>query len=307
MRRHSVGFAAIAITVAVTAAPADAQAPDSLAQAIHVANSYRASPNLTYLTVDGVESKLDVYQSRAATTAAPTLVWIHGGNWVGGSKEASLLSLLPFFEMGWNVVNVDYRLLKVAPAPAAAEDCRCALRWIAQHAKDYNIDATRIVVSGNSAGGHLALLTAMAPESAGLDDRCPGSSAPKIAAVINWYGFSDLVDLMDGANMRPAVTAWIGAGAARIDLARRLSPMTYVRPGVPPVLSVHGDADPTSPYEYTVRLHQDLDRAGVTNQLVTVPGGKHGGFSDSESIRIYDAIRNFLARVTGSGGTRSGL
>ena len=304
MRRPSVCSAVIAVAFA---AAVDAQAPQSLAQAIHIANAYRASLNVTYLTVDGTESRLDVYQSRAAATPAPTLVWIHGGNWVGGSKEASLLSLLPFFDMGWNVVNVDYRLLKIAPAPAAAEDCRCALRWVFEHAKDYNIDPARVVVSGNSAGGHLALLVAMAPATAGLDARCPGPEAPKVAAVINWYGFSDLVDLMDGPNVRPAVTAWIGGGTARMDLAKRLSPITYVRPGVPAVLSVHGDADPTSPYEYAARLHQALDKAGVANQLVTVPGGKHGGFSDSESVRIYDAIRTFLAPVTGSGGTRSGL
>lgn len=286
----------VALMIVALASTARAQTPGSLADAIHIANTYRTSPNLTYLTVAGVESKLDIYQSRAATAPNPTLVWIHGGNWVGGSKEASLLSLLPFFDMGWNVVNVDYRLLKVAPAPAAAEDCRCALRWVYQHAKDYNIDTSRLVVSGNSAGGHLALLTALAPANAGFDERCPGPEPLSVAAVINWYGFPNLTDLMQGPNTRPAVTAWIGTGASRMDLAKRLSPITYVRGGVPPVLTVHGDADPTSPYEYAVRLHEALKSAGVTNELVTVPGGKHGGFTDEESVRIYDAIRAFLAR-----------
>lgn len=292
MRRRKVFAALIAIAIAATAR---AQPPGQLAQTIHIANAYRTSPNLTYLVVGGVESKLDVYQARSATAPNPTLIWIHGGNWVGGSKEASLLSLLPFFEMGWNVVNVDYRLLKVAAAPAAVEDCRCALRWVYRHAKEYNIDTSRLVVSGNSAGGHLALLIASAPADAGFDDRCPGPEPLKVAAVINWYGFPDLTDLMQGPNVRPAVTAWIGTGAGRMELAKRLSPIAYVRAGVPPVLTVHGDADPISPYQHAVRLHEALKTAGVPNELVTVRGGKHGGFTDEESIRIYGAIRSFLA------------
>jgi len=276
--------------------PARAQSADSLKRAIHIANSYRTAANLTYLKVGNVESKLDVYQSRAATTPNPTLIWIHGGNWVGGSKEASFVSLLPFLDLGWNVVNVEYRLLNVAPAPASLEDCRCALRWIYQHAKDYNIDTNRLVISGNSAGGHLSLTVGMAPPGAGFDTQCPGPEDLKVAAVINWYGFPSLTDLLDGANARPAVNNWIGNGSNRRELAKRLSPMTYVRAGGPPVLTIHGDADPTSPYEYAGKFHEALTKMGVPNQLVTIPGGKHGGFTDDETVKIYAAITSFLIK-----------
>ena len=71
--------------------------------------------------------------------------------------------MLPYLAMGFAVVNVDYRLAQVAPAPAAVEDGRCALRWVFRHAQQYSLDPERIVVGGMSAGGHLALLTAMAP------------------------------------------------------------------------------------------------------------------------------------------------
>ena len=82
----------------------------------------------------------------------------------------------------------------------------------------------------------------------------------------------------------------------REEIAKRVSPLTYVRQGLPPVLTIHGDADPTVPYTQAVRLRQALDQAGVSTELVTVPGGKHGNFTFEENLKIYAAIRGFLAR-----------
>ena len=87
---------------------------------------------------------------------------------------------------------------------------------------------------------------------------------------------------------------WLGAQANREEIAKLVSPLTYVRPGLPPVLTIHGDADPTVPYEQPLSLQKALDSAGVPNRLVTVPGGLHGGFSDDENVMIYAAIRAFL-------------
>lgn len=287
----------VATLVLAAAARAGAQDVSPLSPVVGIGSAYRTTSNITYLKLGAIESKLDVYQNRTATAPSPTLIWIHGGNWVGGSKEASLLTLLPFFQMGWNVVNVDYRLLQQAPAPAAAEDCRCALRWVYEHAKAYNIDASRVVVSGNSAGGHLSLLAAMVPLSAGLDTQCPAPGDLKVAAVINWYGFPNLLDVLTGRTANTAVNNWIGTRADRQDLALKLSPSSYVRASLPPVLTIHGNQDPTSPYEYAVAFHAQLTRAGVVNQLLTVPNGRHGGFSDAETLRIYETITAFLART----------
>ena len=68
------------------------------------------------------EAKLDVYARSDVTTPQPTMIWIHGGGWTGGNKEGATFSLLPYMEMGWNVVNVEYRLAKISLAPAAVED-----------------------------------------------------------------------------------------------------------------------------------------------------------------------------------------
>jgi len=198
-------------------------------------------------------------------------------------------------EMGWAVVNVQYRLGEVSLAPAAVEDCLCALRWIIRNASNYNIDPERIVVTGNSAGGHLALTTGMVPASAGLDRQCPGSETLSVAAIINWYGITDVGDLLDGPNTKSYAVEWMGSMPNRFEIAERVSPLTYVRSGLPPILTIHGDADPTVPYQHGVQLHEELNKVGVSNQLHTVPGGQHGGFNRTETIAIFETIQEFLS------------
>lgn len=271
-----------------------AQLSPTATWATHAANQYTVVPNVTYLVANNYEAKLDVYKRRDAAGPQPTLIWIHGGGWVAGTKESALMSLMPWFEMGWNVVNVEYRLGRVSLAPAAVEDCLCALRWVAANAKQHDFDVTKLVVSGDSAGGHLALTTGMIPESAGFDRQCPGVPLPKVAAIVNWYGITDVADLLDGPNRRSYAVAWLGSMPDRAEVAKRVSPMQFIRPGLPPVLTIHGDADPTVPYQHGVQLDAALGKAGVPHQLLTIPGGKHGGFTPGERTTIYETIRGFL-------------
>jgi len=207
------------------------------------------------------------------------------------------MSLLPWLEMGWNVVNVEYRLARVSLAPAAVEDCLCALRWIGAHAAEYKIDPKRLVVSGDSAGGHLALTTGMINDASGLDRQCPSNNPlPKVAAIVNWYGITDVADLLDGPNMKLYAVAWMGSMPNRMEIARRVSPLSFVRKDLPPILTIHGDADPTVPYTHATRLRDALQGASVANQLLTIPGGKHGNFTADERTLIFTTIREFLAK-----------
>src|SRR5580765_1618172 len=214
-------------------AAAAAQLPPSAAWAAHAANQYQVAANVTYLTASNYEAKLDIYSRRGATTPQPTVIYFHGGFWAAGSKEGSLMSLLPWMEMGWNVVNVEYRLARVAPAPAAVEDCLCALRFVAAQAKTYNIDTARLVVTGESAGGHLTLTSAMIPESAGLDRQCAtiGTGVPKVAAAVNWFGITDVADVIDGPHRANLAVTWLANLPNRDEIAKRVSPLTYVRAG----------------------------------------------------------------------------
>jgi acetyl esterase/lipase len=286
-----------------------AQSADSIRDFVHVANNYQLIPNVTYRTASNWDAKLDIYQPRGLKGPSPTVMFFHGGGWTNGSKESTVFSLLPYLQMGWTVLNVEYRMTNVALAPAAVEDARCALRWVYRNATQYNFDTTKIVTTGQSAGGHLALITGVLPMSAGFDNTCPGdraggasSSGPnntdelKVAAVVDWYGIADVKELLSGPNERSWAVAWLGALPYREELAKQMSPLTYIRAGIPPIISVHGDADPVVPYTQKQRLHQALEKAGVAHELVTIPNGKHGGFTDEENLRAYAAIRSFLSK-----------
>jgi len=281
---------------------ANAQLGQTTSFLAHVSNQYRVIPNLTYHVASNQENKLDLYVPRDATGPTPVLMYIHGGGWVGGTKESRVLRILPYLEMGWAVVNVEYRLGAVARAPAAVEDVLCALRWVIQNAEQYNLDASRIVTSGESAGGHLALTTGMIPASAGLDRECPGSEELSVAAIINWYGITEVGDLLDGPNTRSYAAEWMGSLENRFEIAERVSPMTYVRAGLPPTLTIHGDADPTVPYQHALTLHEKLDEVGVPNELHTVPGGGHGGFNREQTLAIFETIQRFLSQHGLGGG-----
>ena len=283
-------------TLSILATPVLAQ-ESPLTFATRLETEYRIVPNVTYLAASGYDSKLDLYVTRTVDKPLPTLIWIHGGGWTGGTKE-SAMNIPAYLAMGMNVVNVEYRLARVASAPAAVEDCRCALRWVIQHAKEYGIDVTRLVVSGGSAGGHLALTTGMLTASAGLDRQCPGPDNLKVAAIVNWYGISDVNELLDGPNMRAYAVTWVGSALDREQVAKRVSPLTYVRAGLPPILTIHGDADPTVPYTQSVRLHKALADAAVPNELMTMAGGKHGYdcCNPTQRLQAYAKIREFLAK-----------
>jgi acetyl esterase/lipase len=271
-----------------------AQLSDRASWTATVQNDFRVIPDLTYQQANGVELKIDVYQSRNNDGPAPTFIYYHGGGWIGGSKEANVLRLLPYLEQGWSAVNVQYRLGNVSLAPAAVEDSLCALRWVARNAEEYGFDTNRLVVSGNSAGGHLALTTGMLPADSDLGRQCLGSESPKVAAIVNWYGITDVADLLDGENQKSYAVRWMSSMPDRNEIAARISPLNFVNSELPPIITIHGDADPTVPYNHAKQLHSLLDRAEVTNELVTVPNGRHGGFSANEMIRIYERVFQFL-------------
>jgi acetyl esterase/lipase len=241
---------------------------------------YDIFPNVTYARASNIELKLDLYLPKNRTNPTPTLILFHGGGWVDGQKERNVLFLLPYLAMGWSAINVEYRNGHQAPAPAAVEDTRCALRWITYHAREYSLDSSKFVLTGTSAGGHLALITGMLPPKNVFDRQCVVDGGdrwntanvpePKVAAIVNWFGIGDVADIVEGPNAKNYAREWFGSMSNPQQLAQQLSPVNYVRAGLPPIITIHGENDDIAPYSHAVRLHAMLDKAGVLQ-----PSGTH--------------------------------
>jgi acetyl esterase/lipase len=270
-----------------------------VASALLTAAAIAAEPEshhgIVYSAPGGQAQQLDVFVNPAATAEhpAPVLVYIHGGAWAHGERPTRYEGFRRYLAMGFSVVSVDYRLTGVATAPAAVTDTLCALSWVKRNATAYRFDINRVVAYGTSAGGHLAMLSGLLPRDTALADPACGP-LPKTAAILDFYGPADLGPGMGPERPFRSLQNWIGKVDDPMALARKLSPIAYVGKDQPPVFIVHGNADPTVPYEQSVALKAALDKAGEANAFHTVEGGLHGKFTDEQQDAIAAEIAAFL-------------
>lgn len=234
------------------------------------------------------DTRLDVWRPLRAADATPAVLVFHGGGWREGTKEGVARRLCPsFLSRGISVVNVEYRKAPRYPAPAAVDDARAAAEFVRREARMYGIDAQRIAAFGESAGGHLALMMGF-------------SQGAPVRAIVSMAGVTDLVAALEnGGETGNAIGEWIQRQPALMELARQLSPVSCVRPGVPPVLTVHGDADAVVPLSQAERLTQRLREAGDRAELIVVHGAGHG-LSPAEWVSVEPRIFSFLEEAVGA-------
>ncbi|MFC4262055.1 alpha/beta hydrolase fold domain-containing protein [Ferruginibacter yonginensis] len=258
---------------------------------------YSSKLNVVYTTAKDWEGKMDLYLPPNNGKATAVVINIHGGGWNHGEKE-SQTGFSTFFKAGFAVANIEYRLTGKATAPAAIEDTRCALIYLIKNAKELNIDVNKIVIMGGSAGGHLALMGGLLGNNHIFDTNCTGVENIKVAAIIDKYGITDVWDWAYGPNITSkSAVNWLGAKSKDEAFAKSVSPITYVDKNSPPTFIVHGDADPTVPYQESVALYKKLQDAGVISQFITVPGGLHGKFEKEKNSEINKAMMAFIMNL----------
>lgn len=234
--------------------------------------------NIPYVPNGHVRQTLDLYVP-VADHPVPLVVWVHGGAWKLGSKD--WINVKYLVDQGYAIASVDYRFSGDAKFPAQIQDCNTALNFLMANAASYGIDPKRLIVGGGSAGGHLALLLGLARRETKFD------ADPSIQplAILDFFGPVDLTSMLQQADQgqereaaEDAFHRLLGASPAkRPDLARLASPITYVAPGNPPVLILHGDKDASVPYRQSQQLHARLTKAGIRSELITVNGVGHDG------------------------------
>ena len=262
-----------------------------------------AELDVPYAADDNPRHRLDIYQpSQRNAEKLPAIVFIHGGGWRQGDKMMGGRRVVPFVRSGNYVgISVGYRLSDEAIWPAQIHDVKAAIRFIRANADKYGIDPQKIGLIGPSAGGHLVLMLGTSgdvPELEGELGEHVGTSS-RVTCVANLFGVAELgamVGQESNIDRRradsPEALLLGGLISENKEKARQASPVTWITPDDPPVLSVHGDVDRVVPYDQSVRLDKALENEGVTSYFVTVRGGGHGDFGDAAA----EPLRQFFAK-----------
>jgi len=257
---------------------------------------YTAQIDVVYDKVGNWEGKVDLYLPPNNGKPTPIIINIHGGGWNHGNKEKQK-GFGSFFKNNMAVANMGYRLVDVAPAPAAIEDVRSVLIYLVKNAKELNLDPDKIVVMGGSAGGHLAMMGAYLGNNTMFDKDKNVLKNLKVAAVVDKYGIADMVDFSLGSKPYKSAVRWIGDKINDRKFIKSVSPLYLVNKNTPPTFIVHGNADPIVPYTQSVTLKNELDKYSIKNEFITVEGGEHGKFSKEKQTDISKATIDFLKEL----------
>lgn len=252
----------------------DATSPQAATPAPKPQNDYvskiganlKASRQLVYKKVGDRELHLHVFNPEGwkESDKRGCFVTIHGGGWTGGEPTRMYPFAAHYAALGMVGISVQYRLYSARTGTTVfdcVKDARSAIRYIRSHAADLGIDPQKIVVSGGSAGGHLAAATAM------FDGVNEDGEDTKVSPVPNALVL--LFPVID--------TSAEGYGNAKCgDRWEEISPAHQVRSGLPPTITFHGTGDTVTPFKGAQKFHEAMLKAGNRSELVVNEGGQHG-------------------------------
>lgn len=249
--------------------------------------------DVTYKQVEKQQIKMDIYLPPSGKSKkAPVLYYVHGGGWAAGSKDKGGLPLMrPVFEQvaekGFICISIDYRLCRKNSGVVMHDcvtDAMDGLRFLKKHAEKYGIDADRVVVWGDSAGGQLAqMLTLADPKTFIGDESLAGFDVVPMAGM-SWYGPTDFTDVnlfkTDLSDKNPdrfgfRITGKDGGFAKFPHEYKTMSPYYWVKKNSPPLLLLQGDTDATIPYGHAPHLKKKADQIGADVEMIIVKNAGH--------------------------------
>lgn len=242
----------------------------------------RPDETATYTMFDGEPLRLDVYRP-AGGGSAPMLVFIHGGGWVAGDRGAHSSDLRWFADQGWLTVSLDYPLSSADRHmwDVATGEIGCALSWLGENAARFGGDPDRLSLTGDSAGGNLAINAAYLTARGAMPSSC-GGRVPPVAAVTALYPAVDPAgahgngDAALGSTAREMAESYTGGTPQQYpERYEAVSSLTHLSPAAPPTLILLPEADHLVPTAGTYRLADAARAAGVDTELVTIPYADH--------------------------------
>ncbi len=228
-------------------------------------------------TVNGTDLQLDlVVPDTLPEEPLAMVVFIHGGGWNRGDKSAHARRIAGFPSRGYAGASITYRFTPDHAHPAQIADVQAAIRFLKAHADTFGIDPERIILWGNSAGGHLASLagTAGGHESFPQNGLWEGID-PSVLAVISFAGpTSNFLDPSFKNNR--SLIAFLGAPPEAVpEVAAEAMPISHVKEGNPAFFIAHGDADTVVPVQASRDFVTALKNANVAVEYHEFPGGGH--------------------------------
>ena len=231
--------------------------------------------DVEYSRPEGKPLTLDL-RVPAGPAPAPAVIIVHGGGFAHGTKRmfvTPLFDLLSSSGFGW--FSIDYRLAPESQLAQATADVANAIRWVRANAAKYHVDANKLVLAGESAGGYLVAYAGV---------HAKGDTS--LRAVVDFYGPNDLVlqtekrRAHEDPNEAPGLKAFLGFktwhDAGVLEKLRAESPIARVHKGMPPFLFMQGTADTQVPYEQSPKMCEAMKKAGASCEVVTIEGGAHG-------------------------------
>lgn len=281
-----LGFLVGALVLAQRRSPAEPKVPEGVT--VH--------RDIAYVTDGHERQKLDLYIPNEGENL-PLIIWVHGGAWLGGSKER--YAPMEYLKSGYAGASINYRLSQHAIFPAQIEDVKAAVRWIRANAETYRLDPNRFAAWGASAGGHLVAMLGTAGDITEFEVGENLDVSSQVQAVVNYFGPTDFLQmdahrLPDGlvhdAPDSPESKLVGGPIQEHEDRVARANPITYVSKADPPILIIHGDQDKLVPYHQSVLLKEALEAVGAPVTFYKVEGGGHGGFKDPKVPELTKAF-----------------
>jgi acetyl esterase/lipase len=244
----------------------------------YVAKSSQETLDVVYATYGQRPMTLDLYTPKGQGPF-PTLVLLHGGGWMKGSKEKFRNHGRAFADKGFLVAAVGYRLSTEAKFPAAVHDCKAAIRWLRAHANKLNVKPDKIGIVGGSAGAHLASLVSTSSQIKELEgDGGNASFSSAVQVAVNWAGPVNNYEKFTAADApKPsqAPLLFFGGTVKEFPEVYKLaSPNTHIDKNTPPQLLVDSEFD--APKGRYTTMQKKLDALGIHHEYLNIKGGKHG-------------------------------
>jgi len=280
---------------------------------INIGNSApKLLEGILYARADTAELKLNITFPADTASLHPLLIFIHGGGWQTGHRDAYNSQIMEAAEHGFAAATISHRYTRILDEsgnpiyrwPLPLQDVQAAIRFLRTNAAEFHLDPDRFGILGASSGAHLAMMAAFidtlinsktTPVVPGDEDA--GTKAD-VKAVANISGPVDLVSAYDAPVVTPFLDDLMDGNPQTLpELYRQASPVHHLSQNDPPLLTLHGELDDVVPVEQAYLIDREMRSLGLNHELVIFENQGHifeGDTAANSWLKIYDFFHQHL-------------